>query len=169
MLVSSTDPILRQPTPVFNFQNPPTNPEALAETLQGELVRLSGIGLAAPQLGLPYRAFAILGEDVPFTIFNPRIIDQTTEEVSLEESCLSIPGVSLDVRRPVAVKVRYQDALGETYTFKFNGMSARCVQHEMDHLDGILFTQRVSRLRLTLALKKAKKLIGKNYVMRDVL
>lgn len=102
-----------------------------------------GIGLAANQVGLPYRCFVMDGVP-PLAIFNPRVIDMSTEEIILEEGCLTFPGLNVKIKRPKHIKVRYEDADGEVHTEKFTGMTARIFLHEMDHLNGYMFYQRAS-------------------------
>lgn len=115
-----------------------------------------GIGLAANQVGRNYRMFVMDGVP-PLACFNPRIVDTGEEQVVLEEGCLSFPGLMVKVKRPKNIKVRYEDADGETHTEKLTGMTARVFQHELDHLDGILFYNRASRVHRDTALAKWRK------------
>lgn len=154
-LVASDSPILSTKTSTFDFSNPPIDPVELANNLIETMVKNKGIGLAAPQVGLPYRVFVLWSQE-PLACFNPRIIDQTTEEVSLEEGCLSHPFLYLPIKRPKVIKVRFSDAYGETKNEKFIGMTARCFLHELDHLDGIDYTRRANQIHLQRALKRQK-------------
>lgn len=165
-LVSKNNKLLRTPCERFDFSNPQMNPVELYNELGDELLKHKGLGLAANQIGHPYRVFVIWSDPIkPF--FNPIIVDTSDEEVTLEESCLSFPGIVVKRTRPRIVKIRYADPTGEIFTDKFQDMTARVVQHEIEHLDGNLFTSQVPRLELELAIKKAKK-HGFNYVINDL-
>jgi peptide deformylase len=115
----------------------------------------NGLGLAANQCGLPYRVFVLRSQE-PLACFNPRIVD-TSEGISLmDEGCLSYPHLAIPIKRARSIKVRFQDFKGETHTEIFSGMTARCFQHELDHLDGIDYTKRASTFHLERALRKQK-------------
>lgn len=157
---SPDEKLLYQPIEDFDFANPPCNPVQLANDLIETMAANKGLGLAANQCGLPYRAFALWSEQ-PLVCFNPRIIDQTTEGVMLEEGCLTFPNLFVKIRRPKIIKVRYQDATGEVHTDKFIGMTARGFQHELDHLDGVMFTRRALGPHLARALNQQKQLSRK--------
>jgi peptide deformylase len=156
-LVDYKDPILKEATPTFDFQNPPTDPIELAHDLAQTLIQNNGIGLAAPQIGLPYRAFAMMGEKI-IVCFNPKIVDTSTEQLYLEEGCLSFPEFILKVKRPKKIKVRYTEPNGNVETKVFDGMTARVFQHELDHLDGIVYTGKANKIHLEQARKAKKKL-----------
>lgn len=155
-LVEKSNPILKQKTERFNFSNPPIDPVLLARMLAETMIKNGGIGLAAPQIGLPYRAFALRTNPV-MVCFNPLIADLSTEQIELEEGCLTFPGLILKIKRPSMIRARYTLPNGETKTDKFIGMTARAFLHEMDHLDGVLFTSHVGKVALELAKNKAKK------------
>ncbi|MBO9399802.1 peptide deformylase [Shimia sp. R9_3] len=100
-----------------------------------------GRGLAGPQVGVMKRVFVMdctwkEGADTPMTFLNPEIIAQSEDEDTLDEGCLSIPDLMVPVVRPAAITVRWMDELGGTHERNFDGFEARCIQHEMDHLDG---------------------------------
>jgi len=121
-----------------------------------------GIGLAAPQVGVLKRVIVldIDREDVktgPLFLANPEIIEASDEDVTYEEGCLSVPEHYSDVVRPARVKVRYLDRDGKKQEMACEGLLATCVQHEIDHLDGILFIDRISRLKRSLYVQKRKK------------
>lgn len=157
-LVKPEDPILSSPLPHFDFASPPTDPIELAKDLFETMLHHNGIGLAANQCGLPYRVIAI-ASNPGIVAFNPRIVDKTTEEVYLDEGCLTFPGLGLKVKRPSAIKVRYTEPNGNTVTQKFTGMTARIFLHEYDHLEGIKFTQRANRVHLDRGLRAQKALL----------
>lgn len=160
-LVDCNDPILRQELEPFDFSNPPVDPLDLATDLAETMLANGGVGLAANQCGLPYRMF-IMNADELIPCFNPRIVDYSEETVVLEEGCLTNPGLFVKVKRPRRIKVRYTEPNGQTTTKIFDGMTARVFQHELDHLNGIVYTQRASKIHLEQARKAAKKAQRKN-------
>ena len=142
-------------TQPFDFENSPHDPEELVAAMNALMEEKNGLGLSAPQVGIPFSMFVMRG---PLAIFNPTIVTLSNELIELEEGCLSLSGIVLKINRPRHVRVRYQDQGGKTHTATWANMTARIVQHEMDHLEGILFTDLVSRTRLDMAIRKAKKL-----------
>lgn len=116
-----------------------------------------GIGLAAPQIGLNYRFF-MMETDM---YINPVILEQSEDIVIDTEGCLSFPGLSMRVKRAKKVTVEYTDIEGKRKEGKFVNYMARCFQHELDHLDGITFNQRVSKLVFDRAIKKRRKQHGR--------
>lgn len=155
-LITGQNPILLQSAEKFDFTNPPCDPWDLAEAMVKTMIDNNGMGLSACQVGLPYAVFAMVGEP-NHVMFNPKIVDVSEEKISLEEGCLSFPGIVAPIERPRHVKVRFTGPDGQTTTKKFTGMSARVVLHEMDHLDGVLFFNRLSRLKREQLFKKAAK------------
>lgn len=155
-LIDCNDPILRNPVGNFDFSNPPTDPIELAHDLAQTMIDNNGLGLSANQIGLPYRAFAIKAEKI-IVCFNPRIVDTSSEEIYLEEGCLSFPDLFVKVKRPRRVKVRYTEPNGNVVTTTWDGMTARIFQHELDHLNGIVYTQRANKVHLEQARTRAKK------------
>lgn len=141
-----------------------------------------GIGLAAIQVGEPLRLLVIdlQPEDPdaepepcnhdghhhhhqptkkePRIFVNPEILDPSPETSIYQEGCLSVPEIYADVERPAACRVRYQDLDGNAHEEEMSGMLATCLQHEMDHLNGVLFIDHLSRLKRSMALKKLKKM-----------
>ncbi|WP_395711930.1 peptide deformylase [Reyranella sp.] len=121
-----------------------------------------GIGLAAPQVGALQRVIVldIDREDVktgPLFMANPEIVEASDEDVSYEEGCLSVPEHYSDVARPARVRVRYLDRDGAEREMACEGLLATCVQHEIDHLDGILFIDHISALKRNMILRKLLK------------
>ena len=155
-LVKSNDPILTTPCQPFDFETPPFDPIGFAQNLIKFMYENNGIGLAANQVGFPYRIFAMRGSPENFVCFNPKIVQPSEMTVSLEEGCLTYPGLLIKVKRPQHIRVRFQTPNGETLTKQFTGMTARIFQHETDHLDGVLFFNRANRYHKELALKKWK-------------
>ena len=131
----------------------------LEQSMINFMIESKGIGLAANQVGLTKRVFVmgsynIPGFPEPFALFNPRVIESSKEMVLDQEGCLSYPGLYLTVKRPSWVIAEYQNSKGDVIEARFEGYLAKCFQHELDHLDGICFVDRVSQLKLQLAMKK---------------
>jgi peptide deformylase len=137
----------------FDFTNPPTNPSELVEQMLKIMQKYNGVGLSANQLGLPYRVFVMRGLEHNFACFNPRIVSHSNDTTILEEGCLSFPGVTVKVKRYNEVRLRFTTASGGTDTKTFSGITARVIQHEIDHLNGILFFNRANRYHRDKALK----------------
>lgn len=144
------------------------SPEAIAQAQELEkamidfMVKHKGIGLAANQIGITKRVFTmgsnnIEGFPFPFAAFNPKIVSAGVEEELSEEGCLSYPDLWLKVKRPANIVVEYQDSDSNTHTVEMSGLIARCFQHELDHLNGVCFVDKVSPMRLQLAMKKLRK------------
>jgi peptide deformylase len=164
------DPVLRcQAEPVNQFD------EALkdvAEQMFEIMFEADGIGLAAPQVGIS-RSFLVIGipredeEPERFFFANPEIIE-TRGETTLEEGCLSLPNVRADVVRPEWIKVKFQDLEGRQFVIETDGLLARVLQHEIDHLNGILFVDRVTPARKILMKNDLHKLAEKSKAKQDV-
>lgn len=165
----ATLPIVIAPASVLKARARPVavtdDARALAEKMLATMYAAPGIGLAAPQVDVPLRLAVIdLQRDEaapqgrkPLVLVNPEIVRTGTALVTLEEGCLSLPGHYADVERPEAVRVRYQDLAGTRHELDTDGLLARCVQHEIDHLDGILFVDRISALKRNMILRKLVK------------
>lgn len=161
-LINDNDPILKTKSTPWLFDSNISLEEA--KTLEVDMVQTMitsrGIGLAANQVGITKRVFAIhLKGQVPFCMFNPEVISKDAEEDTSEEGCLSFPNLWLKVKRPKKILAKYLDRQGKECTIELKGIDARCFLHELDHLDGVCFTDRVSKLKLDMALKKQRKLI----------
>jgi len=156
-LVKSNDPILQSKLEEFNFISPPTDPIELAKDMVKFMYENNGVGLAANQVGLPYRMFVMRGHPENFACFNPRVVYQSDEQISLDESCLSFPGLVVKVKRPKSIRVRFMTPNSDTLTKQFEGMSARIFLHEMDHLNGILFYNQANKYHKEIAMKKWKR------------
>ena len=119
-----------------------------------------GVGLAAPQLGISQRLLVYrLGPDSPLiALVNPELEWTSRDEETMEEGCLSLPGVAVDVDRPVHVRVRALDEEGEERRVEASGLEARVIQHEIDHLDGVLILDRTSRDQRREAMKALREL-----------
>jgi len=157
-LVSKDDPILRQTMEKFDFSNPLTDPAQLAVDLADTMIYNNGLGLSANQIGLPYRVFALKCNPI-YVCYNPIIVDQSlTNVVLLDEGCLSFPNLYLMIKRPRTIKVRFTKPDGDTITMKFDGITARCFLHELDHLNGIVFTDRANTYHLNKGYKYKQQL-----------
>lgn len=156
-LVEEHDPILKCNTPEFDFENPPFDPVEFASQLVETCKIKGGFGLAAPQVGVLERVFVMgSGEDY-VAFFNPKILSSSKQTSLVAEGCLSFPMLALKVERPSQVEVEYQDFNGVTRTGIFSGLSAHCFQHELDHLNGVCYTDRAKPMALKMGLKKRKK------------
>jgi peptide deformylase len=126
------------------------------------MVTNHGIGLAANQIGITKQVFTIGSNNIqgfptPFAVFNPKIL-KVSEDVILEkEGCLSYPDLWLNIKRPKKILVEYQNSNGDTIEAEMDGLVARCFQHEYDHLLGICFVDKVSQMKLNLAMKRIRK------------
>lgn len=156
-LVKHNDPILITQCQPFNFQEPPFDPIEFSNELVKAMYEWNGLGLAANQVGVPYRVFAMRGQPQNFVCFNPRIVLPSAEQIILDEGCLSFPGLVVKVKRPRHIRVRFDTPNGDTRTETFIGMSARVFQHELDHLNGLLYFNKANRYHKEVALKKWKK------------
>lgn len=138
------------------------NSEELEKSMIDFMLNSNGIGLAANQIGLTKRVFVMGSNNIPgfpkpFALFNPKIISSSQEQTLDEEGCLSYPGLFLKIKRPDWIIAEYQNSKGDIVEARFEGYLAKCFQHELDHLEGICFVDKVSQLKLQLAMKKLKK------------
>ncbi|HUE64807.1 MAG TPA: peptide deformylase [Rhizomicrobium sp.] len=135
---------------------------ALVDDMTESMYAAEGIGLAAVQVGVPVRVIVIdldqkQGKKNPRAFINPRILWASEETAVFEEGCLSVPEIWDDVERPARIKAEYLDREGNKQLLEADGLLATCLQHEMDHLNGILFIDHLSRLKRSMALKKLTK------------
>ena len=156
-ILGKDHPILKEEMPAFDFNNPIVDPVELYTDLAETMRENEGMGLSANQIGVRTRAFVVRAEEI-IGVFNPRIVDVSSETVTLEEGCLSYPNLFVKVKRPKSIKVRFTTPDGETSTKTFTGMTARVFLHELDHLDGVQHTSRANRYHLEQAKKLVKKL-----------
>ena len=163
----ATLPIVQAPDPRLKTVSAPVGTvdddlrrlmDAMLESMYAE----PGIGLSAIQLGIPKRVVVadVSAEDEdprPLRLVNPEIVWRSEEGAVFEEGCLSLPEHFADIERPAAVKLRYVDARGRRRELDADGLLARCLQHECDHLDGILFVDHLSAVRRGIILRKLAK------------
>jgi peptide deformylase len=160
-------PILIAPQPILKAKAHAITPahadqvRALVPRLLSTMYRAPGIGLAAPQVGVGLRLAVVdLQEDDknnPIVLINPEIVASSKEEAVREEGCLSLPGMYADVTRPAIVKVRYYDQQGVRQEIQAEGLLSACLQHELDHLDGVLFVDHISLLKRNMIMRKLAK------------
>jgi peptide deformylase len=130
----------------------------IAEDMIKALRMGKGVGLAGPQIGLMERIFVVdIQGDEPRVFINPSIIETSQETVKYEEGCLSLPGVWADVIRPVSVRVQAWNEQGRPFTLEADGILARVILHEYDHLEGVLFIDRLSEVKRNRILAKLEK------------
>jgi peptide deformylase len=160
-LLHKSDPLMRKTMPFFDFDNPPIDPIELKNEMIDRMFEEGGVGLAANQIGYEYRAFVMKGANKEQSMFlvNPEIIEFSKETVVMEEGCLTggCEGIFANITRPEKIVARWQDELGEIRELDFSGMTSRCFQHELDHLNGILFIDHMSRIKYERAVKKKQK------------
>ena len=141
------DEVLRQPARRIGKVNEQVR--ELARDMLRSMYTAKGIGLAAPQVGI-HQQLLVIDLDLenaatpPLVLINPEITAASAGLDTSEEGCLSIPGVYLDVVRPTAIELSFRDEMGRPRKMKADGLMARCIQHEMDHLNGVLFVDRVT-------------------------
>ena len=155
-LIKAPDEFLEKKVKEFDFNT--MDAEKLSAEMFEIMKKYHGVGLAANQVGLDAQIF-IMGEEKPMTIINPVITEVSANQVEMTEGCLSFPGLFMNIKRPDAVGVKYLDTQQKECIIKLEGFHARVFLHEYDHLQGITFDQRVSKMRLDMAKKKQKKLI----------
>ena len=156
------DPLLRKVSEPVTSVN--TEVKNLLDDMLETMYAAPGIGLAAVQVGVLKRIIVIdLSKDGekkdPLFIINPEITYKSDELISYEEGCLSIPNQFAEVKRPSSCKVNYLDYDGKKREINADGLLATCIQHEVDHLNGVLFIDHLSKLKKDLILKKTKKKI----------
>lgn len=159
--------ILLPPEPILRAKARPVGPADAARVADliprmfATMYRAPGIGLAAPQVGVGLRLAVIdlMADDKrdPIVLINPEILASSEETVTREEGCLSLPGQYADVTRPARVKVRFQGESGERREIEADGLLSTCLQHEIDHLDGILFVDHLSNLKRNMILRRLAK------------
>jgi len=160
-------PILTAPDPRLKIVSAPVEKvdaeiRALADDMTESMYAADGIGLAAAQIGVARRIIVIDldqkdGKRNPRVFINPKILWASQELAIIEEGCLSVPEIWDDVERPAKIKAEYLDRDGARVELEAEGLLATCLQHEMDHLEGILFLDHLSKLKRSMALKKLQK------------
>lgn len=156
-----TDPLLRQKSAPLDLSNGVT-PEMtkLAGDLLDTTRAIGGAGMAAVQIGFPVRMFLldlfrVMGDTIVF--LNPEIVSVAEEKETMREGCLSMPDTFFEIERAAAVVVRYTDISGASAEYRAEGLAARCVLHELEHLDGAVMLDHLSPLKRAMALKQFAK------------
>jgi peptide deformylase len=160
-------PILLVPHPSLKSRARPVTPadaaavRDLVPRMFATMYEAPGIGLAAPQVGVGLRLAVVdlmpREKNAPIVLINPEIVAASRDTAIREEGCLSLPGMYADVERPAAVTVRYQDEAGAKHQIEADGLLAACLQHELDHLDGVLFVDHLSALKRNMILRRLAK------------
>lgn len=184
-IVAYGDPILRKKASDIPEDHP--NLKALVENMYETMYKASGVGLAGPQVGLPLRIFVI--DATPFAddedlsteeqeqlnglkkvFINAKMVSEEGEEWAFNEGCLSIPDIREDVNRKPKIKISYVDENFKQHNQSFDGLAARIIQHEYDHIEGILFTDKLSSLKKRLLKSRLEKIskgkVNIDYKMR---
>lgn len=161
-------PIITAPDPRLKVKCAPVESvdAAIAKTMEDMLETMylaPGIGLAAPQVGITKRILVVdvapkEGPREPLRMANPEILWHSDDLATYEEGCLSLPEQYADVERPARIKVRYLDQDNAEQELEADGLLATCIQHEMDHLDGVIFVDHISSLKRRMILRRLTKL-----------
>jgi peptide deformylase len=158
-LVDENNPILRKKCPRHLFEETLDERQTLVSALLDTMTKNHGIGLAAPQVAISTRLFVMASTQYGnIACFNPEIVDAQQEIENSIEGCLSFPDLQLTVKRPKGITGKFQDVTGELVTLTLEGIDARCFQHELDHLNGIVFTTKVGPTTLQIARQRQSKL-----------
>jgi peptide deformylase len=184
-IIAYGDPVLRKVATDVSPEYPKFT--ELLKNMYETMYNAYGVGLAAPQIGMPIRVFLVdtspFAEDETLspeeqqqlkdfkrTFINAKIIEETGDEWSFNEGCLSIPNIREDVFRKPNIKIEFQDENFETHVEEFDGLLARVIQHEYDHIEGVLFTDKISNFKKRLIKGKltniSKGKISIDYKMR---
>lgn len=160
-LVTDPDPILTQIAERWDFENH-VNAEVIEREMLETMKANKGIGLAGNQVGLLRRVFVMkLSDGREIGCFNPNILVGDNADITDDEGCLSFPNLWLKVPRNNKITASYLDNTGKQCIIELEGIDSRCFQHELDHLNGITFTEYASDLKLKMAQKKQRKLNGR--------
>jgi peptide deformylase len=153
-MLSDEIPLYRDPLPNYEMSD-------LIKRLKMTMKLFNGVGLSANQCGIYERVFVIGTDQFQIACINPEVLEVSENVVKDNEGCLSFPGMFLKVPRPVSVKARFMDEFGETKEMWLDGLTARCYLHELDHMNGIKFTDKVGNVSIQMARKKQQKIMKK--------
>jgi peptide deformylase len=159
-ILTEPDPFLRQKSTKVEIVDNETR--SLMDDMLETMYAAPGIGLAAIQIGVPKRVIVLdisKSEEKknPLYFVNPEIISNSNTDASYEEGCLSVPGQFAEISRPDKCKIKFLNYAGEEKVLETEGLLATCIQHEMDHLEGILFIDYLSKLKKDMIVKKLSK------------
>lgn len=160
-LIPNTDPLLHRPSKLVStdmFENNGIEIKSHAAILIESIQKYNALGISACQLGIDLAMFVMITEDAVRLCINPQIVAASVDMEIGNEGCLSFPGLTLKVKRPSGVVVRYLNLDGNEITEKLEGLDSRVWLHEYDHINGVCFVDRVSKLSLDMAKKRQIKL-----------
>lgn len=162
-LITFPNDILRERMPDFDFENPVMNPMQMEKEMVELMIADRGVGLSANQVGIRARVITIFPKDLslemgPFAMFNPVLRAASDEQIESIEGCLSFPKMLIPVKRPKTIMAEYLDSQGNNCVISLSDIDAKCFLHELDHLDGICFIDRVSKLKQDMTMRKWNKL-----------
>ena len=160
-LYDENHPMLKVQIPEYKFDLPNPLMEMLVKRLKMTMKLYGGIGLSANQCGVFERVFVIGTDHFQIACINPRIIGQAPSTIKAEEGCLSFPGLHVKLDRPDWVEVEFTNEMGELKQMRLEGLTARCFQHELDHMNGIRMIDHIGPVALQMARKKQEKIIKK--------
>jgi len=161
-LFNDNHPMLSKEIPEYKIPLPNPNMNLLINRLKMTMKKYSGLGLSANQCGVFERVFVIGTEHFQFACINPKIIDQSAEMIKEYEGCLSYPALYIKIDRPSWIMASYYNDNGEKMEVKMEGLTARCFQHELDHMNGIKLTQHIGPVALKIAKQRQDKRIKKH-------
>lgn len=165
-LLKINDPILRELPDEFDFET--QNAQELADALWAKCRELKGLGLSANQVGINAKVFVMGSDDNNRkNIFNPTIVSLSDNKSMATEGCLSLPGLWLNIRRPEEITISYRNIEGEYVVEQLAGLEARIALHEYDHMIGMIFLDRASKLKREMAIKSLEKR-AKRYLQKHV-
>ena len=161
------NPLLRQKAE--EITNVGENEIKIARKMKDVMLKAPGVGLAANQIGILKKIVTIFFVDqetkneVNYNLFNPKILSYSKEKILMEEGCLSLPDQFAQIERPEKIKIQYLNDENKLISKEVNGVEARILQHEIDHLSGILFVDYLSPLKRNIIIKKVKKYLKKKF------
>ena len=161
-LLDENHPFLKQPIPEYKSILPSTPMDVLVKRLKMTMKLYGGVGLSANQCGMYERMFVIGTDQFQMVCINPKIVENGEETIKGNEGCLSFPGLFLKVERPESIVAEWTNENGEVKRTLLSGLTARCFQHELDHLNGIKFVEHVKPVALKMARQKQDKVIKKH-------
>ncbi|MFZ9848073.1 MAG: peptide deformylase [Flavobacteriales bacterium] len=153
--------MLKEVMPEYRGDLPNSSINDVAERMKLTMGKFSGLGLSANQCGIKLRAFLIGTDQFQIFCINPKVTDQSAEQSKDNEGCLSFPGLFCKIERPKWVDVEFTTQNGELKQMRLEGLTARCFLHELDHLNGVRFIERIGPVALQMARKKQNKIVKK--------